>query len=84
MGRIRKDSWILSVEYHEGALLGCAMNSVIMREFGKREPITPVCLSVIDEDSKILFDLLVNSFSLSISLWVEGCGRVRCDVKHSV
>ncbi len=48
----------------------------VMGNLSKWEPITPVGLSVIDEDLQVLFDLLVDSLRLTISLWVEGCGCI--------
>ncbi len=83
-GRVRENSGILSVEHHEGDLACHAVNLVVMGELSKQEPIAPVGLSVVDEDLKVLLDLLINLFGLSIGLWVECSGGVRHDVKHSI
>ncbi len=60
------------------------MNAIVVRELGKREPITPVGLLMVNEDAEVLLHFLVNPFSLSICLWVKGGGCVQCDVEHSV
>ncbi len=39
---------------------------------------------MVDKDAEILLHFLVDSFCLPISLWVEGCGGVRGNVKHSI
>lgn len=44
-----------------------------MGELGKQEPVAPVGLSVVNEDSEVLFDLLIDLFCLAIRLRVEGC-----------
>lgn len=71
---------VSAVEYHEQAFACGTVDSVVMGKFHKRDPVTPISLSVVDEDSEIFFDLLVDSLCLSISLWVKGGGRVWCDV----
>ncbi len=81
---IRDDSGILAVQYHERAFLCGAVDVVVVCELSEREPITPICLSVIDKDSKVLFDLLVHSFRLSISLWMECRRGIRGDIEHSI
>ncbi len=66
-------------------LFACrTVDSVVVRKLGKWQPIGPVVLSVVDEDSKVLFDFLVDSFSLSVGLWVKGRGRIQGDVEESV
>ncbi len=57
---------------------------VVVCKLCEREPIAPVGLSMIDKDPEVFFDLLIYSFSLSVGLWMEGHGRVRGDVEHSV
>ena len=42
-------------------------------ECSEREPERPVCLSVIDEHLEIVLDFLIDSFCLSVCLWVV-CG----------
>ncbi len=74
----------MAIQYHERALLRGAMDAVVVRELSEREPVTPICLSVIDKDSEVLLDLLVYSFGLSIGLRVEGCGHVRGNVEHLI
>src|SRR6266481_2137587 len=53
------------------------MDLVIVGELSDRDPFIPVILSLIYEELKELFDFLVDTFSLSICLWVVG--RRCCD-----
>ncbi len=82
--RIGDNSWVSAVQYHERAFLRGAVDAIVVRELSEREPVAPICLSVIDKDSEVLLNLLVYSLRLSIRLWVEGRGGVRGDVEHSV
>ena len=72
---------VSAIENYEGTLAGGGMNVVIVGKLGHRKPVTPVGLLVVDEHPEISLELLVDSFSLSISLWVEGCGCVWGDVQ---
>ncbi len=71
VGGVGKDSWVLSVEYREGTLACCAVNPIVVGKFSQWEPVAPVGLLVVNEDLEILLDFLVDSFSLSVGLWVE-------------
>ncbi len=73
-----------SVEYHEGALTHQTVDAIVVGKLSKGEPIAPVGLSIVDKDVEILFNLLVDSLCLSISLGVEHSGGVRHDVKHPI
>ncbi len=55
-----------------------------MGKLSEWEPITPVSLSVVNEDPEVLLDFLVNVFGLSIGLWVKHCGGIQRDVEHSI
>ncbi len=55
-----------------------------MCKLREREPIGPVVLSIVNEDSEVLLDLLVNSFSLTICLGMEGGRCIGRDVEESV
>ncbi len=52
----------MAVEDHEGALAGSAVDPIVVREFCERQPVGPVVLSIVNKDSQILLDFLVNSF----------------------
>ncbi len=82
--RIGNDSGISAVQYHEQACLRGTVDAVVVRELREREPVAPICLSMIDKDSELLLYLLIHSFSMSIGLWVKGSGGVLRDVEHSV
>ncbi len=60
------------------------MDLIVVREFCERQPVGPIILSIVNEDSEILFDLLVNSFSLAIRLGMPGGRCVWRDVEQSV
>ncbi len=66
----------MAIEDHERAFPCGTMNSVIVGELCKRQPVAPVGLSMIYEDAKVLFDFLIYSFGLSIGLWVKGHGCI--------
>ena len=48
------------------------MNLVIVGKLSDRDPFVPVILSLINKESKELFDFLVDTFSLPVCLWVVG------------
>ena len=61
---------------------GCTngrVNRVVVGKLSDGEPILPIILLVIDEDSEVLLNILVNLFGLAISLGVIGSGRVLLD-----
>jgi hypothetical protein len=53
------------------------MDMIVVLELGHRQEIIPVILSLIDEDAKILLQLLIDSFGLPIRLRM--IGRRGCD-----
>ena len=60
------------------------MNVVVVLEFHKGEQFIPVLLSLVDKDSKILFQFLVDQFNLSVTLRVVSCGSRQFDSKKLV
>jgi len=52
-----------------------------VQELGDREPVAPIVLLIVDEDTEVLFDILIDSFSLAISLWMVSSGWVLFDSK---
>ncbi len=74
----------MAVKYHKRTFACRVMNTVVMCEFSKWEPVTPVGLSVVDENSEILLDLLVDLFRLPIGLQVEHGRGVWHDIQHLV
>ena len=57
---------------------------VVVGKLGKREEGMPVVLSLSDKDPQILFQLLVNSFGLSVRLRVVGYGGCALDPEQPV
>src|SRR5277367_1457465 len=45
---------------------------VVVRKFGERQEIRPIVLLVVAIDTEVLFDGLVHTFSLTVSLGMEG------------
>ncbi len=82
--RVGKNSWISAVQYHERTLLRGAVDAIVVHELSEREPVAPICLSMVDKDSEVLLDLLIHSFSLSVGLWMECRRGIRRDVEHLV
>ncbi len=73
-----------AVEYHEGTLAHRTVDAIVVGECGKWEPIAPVGLLIVDEDSEILLFLLIDPLHLSVSLRVEGGRGIGHDVKHAI
>ena len=54
---------------------------VSILEGGEQQPEWPVGLSVVDEHSEVVLNFLVDSFCLSIGLWVMCSARGSLDVE---
>lgn len=61
---------------------GTVICSVVC-EFGERKKLRPVILQVVAVYVKMLFDRLIEAFSLSIGLGMKGSGQVWGDVEQS-
>ena len=57
---------------------------VIVLEFCQWKEVYPVVLLLIDKDPEVLFQLLVHSFCLSITLRMVSSGGSQMDSKHAV
>jgi hypothetical protein len=57
---------------------------VVILELSQGEEISPVILPLVHEDPQVLFQLLVNSFSLPVTLWVIGSSGRQFDTKQPV
>ena len=57
------------------------MFSIIVAEFCNQKPFIPIVLALINKDMKILFDVLVHPFRLSIGDRMEGSGSVLFNTK---
>src|SRR5882672_9194386 len=66
----------------EGGDHGGQMRSIVVCEFGEGQEVDPVVLLVVDVYPKILFQDLVDSFSLPVGLWVVGCREIGLDTQH--
>ena len=64
---------VIAIEGVEWRMFGCRVYSVIVGEFCKGNLLDPVYLVSCDKESQILLDLLVDPFSLAISLRIVGC-----------
>ena len=74
---------MLSSIEEEWCLLCHRMFPVIVTELGYRQPFGPIILSLIDEDAKVLLDILVHSLCLSISSRMKGGRSILLDAKES-
>jgi hypothetical protein len=54
--------------------LCCRVDVIGIRELGKGQEFIPIVLSFVREQLDILFQLLVQAFSLTIRLWVVSGG----------
>ncbi len=76
--------WISSIQNEEGAFARGAMDSIVVCEFGKWQPVGPIVLVIVNEDPEIFLDLLVNLLGLAIRLRMPGSRCIRHDVEQSV
>src|SRR6267378_2797786 len=66
--------WVLSRVQEERCLLSAGVDMVVVLEFRHGQKFIPVILALIDKDPEVLFQFLVDTFCLSIHLWVVRCG----------
>ena len=59
------------------------VQGVVVSEFGYREEVVPVVLSIVAESSKVLFEDLVDPLCLAVRLGVEGRREVGSDAQES-
>ena len=67
---------MVPIQCHEGRLVSGRLNLVVVGELGQRQPLSPVILVMVDEDAQVLFNLLIDAFSLSIHLEVISYERI--------
>ncbi len=67
-----KNGWIVTVIDFKGTFASGKVNTIIVSKSSKREPFHLIGLEMIDKNAKVFFDFLVDSFSLTISLGMEG------------
>ena len=60
------------------------MDLVIVGELSKRQPLRPVRLMVIGENPEVVFDFPIESFHLTIYLWVVHSAGITGDAKLQV
>ena len=60
------------------------MRVVIVLELRKWQQFIPVILSLIDKDSEVLLQLLINPFRLAVSLWAVSCSCCKLDSEEPV
>jgi hypothetical protein len=82
--RFKPHAWISASIDHEQSLLSGWVDVVVISELSEGEELVPIILSLIDEESKELFELLVDSFSLSISLGVVGGRGGKLDTSEEI
>ena len=82
--RVGGDSRVSSVKDLERAFAHGGMDAVVVLKGTYGEPIGPVVLMMVKDNAEILFNFLIDTFHLSISLWVKGSRGVCLDVKHLV
>jgi len=74
---------MLSSIKEEQCLLRRRMLPVIVTELGYRQPFGPIILSLIDEDAKVLLDILIHSLCLSVSGRMKGGRSILFDAEES-
>ena len=76
-------SWGVAHNELKGGLGGGRVRPGVMYILGKREPPVPGGLAVVDEDAKVLFEPLIRSLGLAVSLGVIGGAYVLFDVEEA-
>ena len=71
----------VSVDEFEGRVLCAGGKSRVDCEFCGRQVISPVVLTLVTEDVKILFDFLIHTFSLTVALRVVSCSKTCFDAE---
>jgi hypothetical protein len=65
-------------------LSGRGMDMIVVLEFRKRKEFVPVVLALIDKDTEILFEFLIDPLRLSVSLRVVCRGSRQFDSEKTV
>lgn len=61
---------------------GGGVRGIVVGKFGEGEEVGPVVLLIVDVDSKVLFENLIDVFCLAIGFGVIGCGKIRLDFEQ--
>ena len=69
------------IDEFEGRVLCAGGKSRVDREFSGGQVISPVILTLITEDAKVLFDFLIHTFGLTIALRVVSRGETCFDAE---
>ena len=75
-------SWGVAHNELKRGLGGGRIRPGVMYVLGEREPSVPGSLAMVDEDAKVLFEPLVRSFRLAVSLGVIGGAYILFDVEE--
>ena len=65
---------VVPIQCHKGRVTSGRLHLVVVREFCCQEEFVPIVLLVADKELDELLKLLVDAFSLAISLWVVSSG----------
>jgi len=82
--RFKPHAQMLTSVQQEQHLLGARVDVVIVLEFHQQKELVPIILMLIDKDSEVLLQLLVDALHLSIHLWVVSGSRQQCDICHKL
>ena len=76
-------SWGVTHNELKRGLGGGRIRPGVVYVLGEREPSVPGSLAMVDEDAKVLFEPLIRSFGLAVSLGVIGGAYVLFDVEEA-
>lgn len=68
-------SWLLTIVDIKRGYLLCRMFRIIIRKLSHCQHCRAIVLFVVAVASHLSFDDLVNSFGLTVGLWMEGCAH---------
>jgi len=63
--------------------IGCQMGCVVICKLGDWQLGNPVILLIVDENAKVLFEDLVDSFGLAVGLRMISSRQIHLDVEES-
>jgi hypothetical protein len=76
------DVWVVSLVGKEGRSASGCTQSIVVSEFSKGKERRPVVLLVVAEYTEVLFECLIESFSLSVSFRMIAQGEVNLHVQR--
>ena len=75
--------WGVAHDEFKGGFGGGRVRPGVVYVLGEGKPSVPRGLAVVNENAEILFEPLICSFGLTVSLGVIGCAYVLCNIEDA-